>query len=358
MNYDGQPSAASSEASARVPAGEPSGTNTVSPARPKLGLALAAGGARGSAHSGVLRVFAEHGIDFDVVAGASIGSIVGAAYAAGIPAEAVEREWVSTDAMRMTRLFMPTLSRSGLTSGAEKRRIVLHVLGEDRLIEELRIPFAAVACDIDTGEEVVLRTGSLVDAVSASAAIPGIFRPERVDGRLLVDGGLVNPLPVTLCREMGADIVVAVDIVPAPRATTAYGLHLWDNLGEKVHDLFEQSVRIPGTLGELFDHLRERERHKSMPGLYAVISQALTIFQQRILALQLAADPPDVLIRPRVEFTSINYLRAADGIAAGRTAAQNALPQLRQICPHQPRASLSSGTNRDSYSSPSVEARS
>ena len=336
MNHD-QHEAAASDAIERTQAAIHVDLDGTSGAKPKLGLALAAGGARGSAHSGVLRVFAEHGVEFDVVAGASIGAIVGAAYAAGIPAERVEREWVSTDAMRMTRLFMPTLSRSGLTSGAEKRRIVLRVLGEDRLIEDLPIPFAAVACDIDTGEEVVLCRGSLVDAVSASAAIPGVFRPERVEGRLLVDGGLVNPLPVSLCRRMGADIVVAVDIVPVPRAATAYGLHLWDNLGEKVHELFEQSTRIPGTLGELFDHLREtREREhgrqRPMPGLYAVISQALAIFQQRILELQLAADPPDVLIRPQVEFTSANYLRSADGIAAGRTAAAQMLPEvLRQI---------------------------
>ncbi|MCD6541031.1 patatin-like phospholipase family protein [Candidatus Bipolaricaulota bacterium] len=180
-------------------------------------MALASGGARGSAHVGVLKVLEREGIEVSAIAGSSIGSMVGGAYAAGVSVERIEQEWLNTNLPKVVRSFLPTFPRAGLSSGGELRKYLKSMFGDLR-IEDLEIPFAAVACDLDTGETVVLREGPLVDALRASTAIPGIFFPVRWGRRILVDGGLVEPLPVRVCRELGAEIVIGVDIVPRPPA--------------------------------------------------------------------------------------------------------------------------------------------
>jgi len=301
-------------------------------AAPKVGLALAAGGARGAAHTGVLKVLAREGIAADVVAGASIGAVVGGAYAAGVPVERVEQAWLSADLVKVVRAFFPTLTRSGLSSGAEKRRILAEVLGEVN-IEDLPVRFAAVACDIDTGEAVVLDRGPLIDAVQASASIPGVFRPVELGGRLLVDGGLVCPLPVTACRRMGADLVIGVDIVPAPADVSERPDTMWDRLGHRLRETVRHRHALPGNLPELVGHTLDPscERERSFPGLSSVISRAVVILQQRILLLELERDPPDLLIRPEVSYSTFSYLRAADGIRAGERAAERMLPEIRRM---------------------------
>jgi NTE family protein len=297
----------------------------------KIGLALASGGARGSALTGVMKALNREGIQISVITGSSIGALVGAAYAVGIPVEDVEQEWLETDVPKLFRGFLPTFPRVGLSSGSELRKILVDLLGDGR-IEDLPIPFAAVACDIDTGDSVVLREGSLVDAVRASTAIPGIFHPVRWRGRLLVDGGLVDPLPVRVCRELGADFVIAIDVTPRPVSTTSKGRRVWTRIGETLHEGLSQRTWIPSSLTELLDAMfRERpESSRPLPGLYSILNQSISILVQEVLRQKLILHSPDVLIRPELSLSTMSYLRASDGLEAGERAAEAALPELRR----------------------------
>ncbi len=296
----------------------------------KIGIALGSGGARGSAHTGVLNVLDREGIPISVVSGSSIGALVGAAHAVGLPVEQVEREWLVTDTHRLFRSFLPTFPRAGLSSGSELKRILTDVLGEVR-IEDLPIPYAAVACDIDTGETVVLKDGPLVDAVRASTAIPGIFHPVRRNDRLLIDGGLVDPVPVRTCRDLGADFVIAVDITPRPVPTTQRGRNVWDRIGEQLRDGLTHQTWIPNSLTELLESIFPERPERPLPGLYSILNQSISILVQEILRQKLASYPPDLLIRPDLSLSIMSYLQAREGIEAGERAAEEALPELRRL---------------------------
>jgi NTE family protein len=297
----------------------------------KIGLTLASGGARGSAHAGVLKVLEAEGISVSAVTGSSIGAMVGGIYAAGVPVERIEQEWLNTNLPKVVRSFLPTFPRAGLSSGQEMRKYLRELIGDVR-VEELHIPFTAVGCDIDTGEAVILDHGLLVDVIRASASIPGIFHPVRWEGHLLVDGGLVEPLPVQLCRSFDVDIVIGVDIVPAPYPTTADRRSLWDRLGQGLKERATSQTWIPGSLTELLDDVfrEQTEDERPLPGVYSVINQAVAIFQQEILHLKLTLWPADLIIHPDLP-RGLNYMRAAEGIRAGEEAMQQALPALRAL---------------------------
>ncbi len=297
---------------------------------PRIGLALGSGGARGAAHTGVLKVLEREGISASVVVGSSIGALIGAAHAVGLPVDQVEREWLDTDAHRLFRSFLPTFPRAGLSSGNELLKILTEVLGDVR-IENLPIPYAAMACDIDTGETLALQEGSLIDAVRASTAIPGIFHPVRRGDRLLVDGGLVDPVPVKTCRELGADFVIAVDITPRPIRTTPRGRKVWDRIGEQLREGLTHQSWIPHSLTELLESLFRERPERPLPGLYSILNQSISILVQEILRQKLAAHPPDLLIRPELSLSIMSYLQAKGGIEAGERAAEAALPELRRL---------------------------
>ncbi|MGB2982723.1 MAG: patatin-like phospholipase family protein, partial [Candidatus Bipolaricaulia bacterium] len=225
-----------------------------------------------------------------------------------------------------------TFPRAGLSSGSELRKMLADLLG-DVQIEDLPIPYAAVACDIDTGEPFVFREGSLLDAVRASTAIPGIFHPVRWGKRLLIDGGLVDPVPVEVCRSLGVDIVIAVDIAPKPIPTTPRGRKVWTRIGEQLHEGLSHQTWLPNSLIELLDSLfRERpESARPLPGVYSILNQSISILIQEVLRQKLILHPPDVLIRPDLSMSFLSYLKAADGIQAGEEAAEKALPAIRRL---------------------------
>ena len=178
--------------------------------RPRIGLALGSGSARGWAHIGVIDALIEAGIEPDVVCGTSIGALVGAAYVAGHLGPL--RQWAETATWRqILRLTDVRLTGGGLING---RQVVafLHGLGIDQPIESYDRPYAAVATDLATGREIWLQSGPIHEAVRASIALPGILSPARIDGRWLVDGGLSNPIPVSVCRALGADVIIAVNL--------------------------------------------------------------------------------------------------------------------------------------------------
>ncbi|MBP9663364.1 MAG: patatin-like phospholipase family protein, partial [Pyrinomonadaceae bacterium] len=177
----------------------------------KIGLALSGGGARGFAHVGALKVLAEHQVPIDLIAGTSAGSVVGGALAAGMSVGEIEKMAAAT---RWRDLVRPSLPIGGLLSNAPMDRFLRHHLPVDRL-EDVKIPFAAIAFDLGTNSSVLLsKTGDLITAVRSSCAVPGIFSPVRDElGRMLIDGGVVSPLPVEAVRAMGADIVIAIDLI-------------------------------------------------------------------------------------------------------------------------------------------------
>ena len=178
--------------------------------RPRVGLALGSGAARGWSHIGVIEALVEAGVNFDVVCGTSIGALVGAAYISGqLPAL---KEWaLAMNWRQMVAMLDIRFNGGGLISGQAIMR-KLDAMGVNRPIEDYDIPFAAVAAELSTGHEVWIREGRIDEAVRASISLPGIVSPARIDGRLLLDGGLVNPVPVSACRALGADVIIAVNL--------------------------------------------------------------------------------------------------------------------------------------------------
>lgn len=195
--------------------------------RKKIGLALSGGGARGFSHIGVLSVLIESGIPIDMIAGTSAGSIIGGAYASGMSLEEIRAMGAKVGWTNMTR---PSLSPLGLLSNVPMGNFLKRHFPVTRF-EDCVVPYAAVTCDFETGEEVVRKgEGNMIDAIRASCAVPGVFAPVRnKEGRLLVDGGVVSPMPTDAVRQMGADVVIAVDLMgcgatfrTSPR--TAFGM--------------------------------------------------------------------------------------------------------------------------------------
>ena len=188
----------------------PGGSSSAGGPAPKVGLALGSGAARGLAHIGVLRAIKEANIKVEVVTGTSMGAFVGASFAAG-QLDNLATAFLQFDWKSIVALLDPVFPRSGLIDGQKIANFVRELV-HSASVEHLPIPFGAVATDVASGEEVVIGAGDLIDAVRASIAVPGLLTPVRSNGRVLVDGGLVNPVPVSVARLMGANLVIAVDV--------------------------------------------------------------------------------------------------------------------------------------------------
>lgn len=279
----------------------------------RLGLALGSGGARGSAHVGVLKVLEEHGIVPDVIAGSSMGAQVGGAYAAGVPVADLEDLFRSSSSGRVIRTLMPTIPWSGWSSGREVSRFLRRLVG-DRRIEDLPIPYAAVATDLQSGLPHAIESGPLASAIRASLSVPGLFTPVWIDEHLLIDGGVSNPLPIDVARRLGADVIIAVDTLVEPSEVRMTGIPA---LGTK-----EPSLGVVGTV-------RPSENGRRFhPSVFSVLFQMSTVFQKRIANLILASSPPDVLIRPDFSVDPPCYSAVGCGIEAGEEAARRALPDI------------------------------
>ncbi len=286
--------------------------------KPRLAIALGSGSARGWAHIGVLRALMQAGIVPDIVCGTSIGAFVGAAYASGSldPLEGWVRGLTRRDVLGF---FDVSLVAGGLIKG-EKLLGYTSRLFLDETFADLDKPFACVATDLASGREVWLREGRVLDAVRASVALPGLLVPQLLDGRYLVDGGLVNPVPVSLCRALGADIVIAVDL-----GMDTIGLRPRRGDPSAPAPAWRQTMgRWLGREGDGEDVLR--------PSLADVVSNSIAIMQGRISRSRLAGEPADVLIAPRLgQLGLLDFHRADEAIATGRTAAEHMLPMLRAV---------------------------
>ena len=286
--------------------------------RPRLAVALGSGSARGWAHIGVLRALQQAGITPDIVCGTSMGAFVGAAYASG-SLDSLEGWARSLTRRDVLGFFDVSLGAGGLIKG-EKLLGYTSRLFLDETFADLDKPFACVATDLASGREVWLKEGRILDAVRASVALPGLLVPQLRDGCYLVDGGLVNPVPVSLCRALGADIVIAVDL----------GM---DTVGLRSRP-GDSSAPVPAwrqTMGRWLG--REGEGEKVVrPSLADVVSNSIAIMQGRIARSRLAGEPADVLIAPRLgQLGLLDFHRADEAIAAGRKATEHMLPMLLAI---------------------------
>ena len=287
----------------------------------RIGLVLGSGSARGWAHIGVIRALERAGISPQIVCGTSIGALVGAAYAAGKLEEL--DAWVQGLSWQSVMNLMDWRMSGGLFEGA---RLVewFRTRFDDPGIEHLPRQFACVATELTTGREVWLQDGPVIDAVRASIALPGLLTPVVNGGRLLVDGGLVNPVPVSLCRALGADIVIAVDLN-------------WDLIGRraKVPDLPRAEGGQPqnSLIESIFGRFRQRSLQGTQaPSLVDVLTTSLNIMQVRITQSRLAGEPADVLIRPRLSgIVAMDFHRGAVAAAEGERAAEQAIPFVHQL---------------------------
>ncbi|MBP7126023.1 patatin-like phospholipase family protein [Myxococcota bacterium] len=304
--------------------------------RPRIGVALGGGAARGWAHLGVIRALREEGIDPWCVAGTSIGSFIGAAWISG-SLDRLTREVLALNLRRLLPFFRVHLARAGLIDGRSLEPLIRQFVTAERF-EDLPRRFGLNATDLRLGEEVPIREGDLLSGILASTAVPGLFSPVERDGRLLVDGGLVNPVPVSLAREMGAEVVVAVDI----------NHHVvrdgpWQHHGEATQVPGEDSV--PAESGDDGDPDRKAPWPEWMrrwlpstrnsgsdspgpkrPGLHEVLWMGIAIGEVAIGDLRMQIDRPEVLIRPRVgHIPFLDFSRGGEAIDAGYEAAREIL---------------------------------
>ena len=301
-------------------------------AKNRIGLALGGGAARGWAHIGVLRALAQAGIVPDIIAGTSIGAVVGGCYSAG---RLDDLEGFVRDLTRrkVFGFLDVNLSGSGLIMGQRLvERLSSHL--KDELVENLANRFVAVATELGTGHEIWLSRGSLIDAMRASYAIPGIFRPVRFDGRWLFDGALVNPVPVSVCRALGARYVIAVNLNAdlSGRGTVIADRDATGDFAREVG--LAPPPEAPVTNGRGARKLLQRQLFgdgESGPGISTVMIEAFNIVQDRIARSRLAGDPPDAMINPRLAGVGLfDFHRADELIQLGIAAAQRELPELRR----------------------------
>lgn len=290
--------------------------------RPTLGIALGSGSALGWAHIGVLRALTEEGIAPNYVAGCSMGAMVGAAFAAG-RLDQVESWALSLDWKRIVELLDIGLP-GGLIKG-DRLLDFFHAQFVACQFSELPLPFAAVATDLASGEEVWLREGKVSDAVRASCTVPGLFLPVLREGRYLIDGGVVNPVPVSLCRAMGADVVIAVHL-----GSDLVGRFVRNDQGTQTM-LPNRNQLISMLLPRHADaFITPEDGNVPPPSMLDAMLGAIDLMRENIARSRLKDEPPDVLLTPRLgQMGPLEYHHAALAIAEGRKAVAGMLPAIR-----------------------------
>lgn len=302
--------------------------------RPVIGLALGGGAARGFAHIGIIKTLAAHGIVPNVVVGTSMGAVVGGAYSAG-HLDRLEAWARGLQPRNILSYLDIRLNGSGLIGGAKLAAEIETTLGQN-MIEDLPIKFATVATEVRTGHEIWLTHGPMVDAMRASYALPGIFSPVLIGDRWLVDGALVNPVPVSAARALGAEIVIAANLSSDVfrNSTTIYSHGPSADVAVSVMPEVEPAPPKRG-IGKFFSAERTMKREffggGGRPGISSVMVDAFNIMQDRITRARLAGDPPDLLISPRVgQIGWFDFHRAEELIAHGARAAERAIDSIQE----------------------------
>ncbi len=304
------------------------------PAEPKIGLALGGGVARGWAHIGVLRALNKAGIEPDIICGTSIGAVVGGCYLAD-HLDTLE-DWARSLNTRTLLSYLDFIIGGNSLLGGRKLDTVLNTYLKDRTIETLDRPFVAVAAELATGHEVWIEDGPVTDAIQASYALPGIFAPLRRNGRWLIDGGLVNPVPVSVCRAKGARLVIAVTLnadsygkntmpkpdlepIPEPDGWSLAAFGIGAPATSKAKASPERTM-----MRQLFG------REESAPGMGTVMLGALNIVMDRLSRSRMAGDPPDVMVCPQIAHVGLlDFEKADELIALGEEAMERQLPMVK-----------------------------
>jgi len=287
------------------------------------GIALGGGAARGWAHLGVLQTLEGAGLRPGVVCGTSIGAVVGAAYAAGNLERLVE--WVcSLTKLEVARFFeLDFTLRRVVDTDRLRHFLAQYVASEDLRMADLPVRFATVATDMDSGREIWIKKGRVLDAVWASIALPGLLPAIRHEGRWLVDGGLVNPVPVSVCRALGAEVVAAVnlnaDIVGKHARRRKVGKSRQNSLAAWITE-YARGV------------FSRRDEEDTPPSIFEAMAASVNIIQDRITRSRMAGDPPEVLLAPRLAHVGLmEFYRAAEAMEEGRRAALAGVDALRRF---------------------------
>lgn len=301
---------------------------------PPIGLALGGGVARGWAHIGAIRALVAAGIRPDIIAGTSIGALVGAAYLSG-QLDTIE-DWArSLNKRKMLSYMDIRWGGSGLMRGDRLAKVLNYYFGDTK-IEDLDRKFAAVACDLRTGYEVWLQTGPIVPALRASYALPGAFEPVKIDNRYMIDGALVNPVPVSTCRALGAHIVIAVSLNGDAFGPIGSSHEMNFDDGDDALDPFELAGQSLNKLRPdrllLKSLLGGTKEAKDGPKLGSVMMGTLNIVMDRISRSRLAGDPPDVFVAPRIGHIGMTEFTKADElIERGYRAMQHEIPLIQSV---------------------------
>ncbi len=265
----------------------------------KVGLALGGGAARGLAHIGVLEVLQREGIPIDMIAGTSTGALIGALCAQKKSCGLVKNLAMGIDWKRMVSLVDPVLPKTGLVGGRKVTNLLRQIIGNDIKFDDLEIPLACVATDIITGEEVIIKQGSVLEGIRASISIPGIFTVINWKGRYLVDGQLVNPVPVSVVKEMGADFIIAVNV-------------------------------IPDTSEIVYQMDKEGKQNLKKPNIFSILLQSIYIAISSLAESSL--EGADIVIHPEVVHIHYGeFHRAQECILRGELAAQASLPEIKRL---------------------------
>lgn len=300
--------------------------------QPKIGLALGSGASRGWSHIGIIKTLLQEGIEPDIVCGTSVGAIIGGSYVSGNLDEL--EQWVLSSTRGDVRQFFKLWFSQSSFVDTERLTWFLHnyVAAAELRIEDVTKVFGAVSTDLDNGREVWLRRGGLADAVRASMAMPGLFPAVRHDDRWLVDGGIVNPVPVSTCRALGAEVIIAVNL-----NSGLIGKHKNRKPKESKQESKSLLSKVKDQAKEysssLFTNTNEEE---IPPGFFYGIANSLSIFQDRITRSRLAGDPADVVISPHLSHIGmLDFHRAAEAITEGERSVGRLMPEIHRATGRQ-----------------------
>ncbi len=307
--------------------------------RKTVGLVLGCGSSRGWAHIGAIEALEEENIPIDFIVGCSVGAYVGAIYAGG-SIQSLKEFVLKMDGKKVFSYFDIVLPRSGILDGTKRLKELFSIHTDVQDFSELNIPVMMVATDLETGKKVVLKSGDILDALRASMSMPGLFAPAWVKDRWLVDGGLVDPVPVSVARAMGADIVVAVDLssgtvskkkrqkqkTQSEEIPLKQAVHK-NELIKKLSAYYESAeLSFKSKINDLF------KKEAFTPDIIETVTTSVAIMQDRITRINLAVTPPDVLIRPHLgELKMLDFDQVEHTIEEGYTKAKEKIGDIRAM---------------------------
>jgi NTE family protein len=297
----------------------------------KIGLALGSGAARGLAHIGVLKVLNSAGIPVDAISGTSSGALIGGLFASGMSISQMEEIAGNTDWLLITRMLIPSLRSDGVVSGKALENFLQALIGNGQ-IQDFKIPFTCFATDLMSGDEIELKSGSVVGAIRASMSIPGLISPYAFENRLLVDGGLVNPIPVKALQKFNVDIKIGVIVTP-PQNRLQQKLKIKSTPKSPFPSFAQSSKMIRERLDYYLSKLdlkkKEKAEIKSVSVLNTMI-QSWIIMQNQLIQSQLRESEPDIIIQPDVtHFQLLDFTKASAIIKAGEAATIEKLEEIK-----------------------------